>query len=67
MLSVKTAILGVYALCSLLNFDYLAAGLLVSLFDLLPLLIAPFHQNVNYGVLIHTLEKGRVTIKSSSR
>lgn len=54
MLTVKTAIMGVYASCSLLSFDHLAAGLLVSLFDLLPLLIAPFHQNVNYGVLIRT-------------
>lgn len=36
---------------------YLSTGMLKGLFDLLSLVIAPFHQNVNYGFFIHTFEK----------
>lgn len=42
---------------------YLATGLLVSLFDLLSLLVAPFHQNFNNGVLIHTCMKDMLLSK----
>lgn len=45
-----------------LSNSYLATGLLVRRFDLLSLLVTPFHQNFNNGVLIHTCTK-KVLIK----
>ena len=39
------------------HYFYLATGLLVSRFDLLSLLVAPFHQNFNDGVLVHACTK----------
>lgn len=47
-------------LLSLCDSHYLATGLLVGLFDLLPLLVAPFHQNFNNGVLIHTCKSDNI-------
>lgn len=51
--------------CSLFDLNYLSAGLLVSLLDLLPLLVAPFHQNFNDGVLIHTCTRKECVVKQN--
>lgn len=51
--------------CSLFDSHYLSAGLLVSLLDLLPLLVAPFHQNFNDGVLIHTCARKECVVKQN--
>lgn len=45
---------------------YLSTGVLKSLFNLLPLVIAPFYQNVNYGFFIHTFEKKKFEISISA-